>query len=72
DKYLSDEIIKPITFLDDKIYNYKSGTDDERFNQSEKGTAVDSIVIDLWKQCQDINQKTDGNIDQTVQQLYNL
>ncbi|MGQ1928760.1 FAD:protein FMN transferase [Ornithobacterium rhinotracheale] len=72
DKDLSDEIVKALTFFDDKISTYKSGTDVERFNQSEKGTAVDSIVIDLWKQCQDFNQKTDGYFDPTVQPLSNL
>ncbi|MBV7439840.1 FAD:protein FMN transferase [Weeksellaceae bacterium TAE3-ERU29] len=72
DKDLDEEIAQALQFFDDKISTYREDTDIAKFNASEKGEKVDSVVLDLWKKCKEYSEKTNGYFDPTVQPLSNL
>lgn len=72
DKDLNEEIAQTLQFFDDKISTYREDTDLAKFNASEKGEKVDSVVLDLWQKCKEYSEKTNGYFDPTVQPLSNL
>ncbi len=56
--------------IDQNFSNYISHSVISDFNRSERGIVVDSVFIDLWEKCWELNIEIDGYFDPTLSSVF--